>query len=178
MTSTSTTSVYTSTRIGIGGSRPTRPSAMCRCGMNWPRCWCCMWPTGARPSCCSGAESGGELQDLRGSLGRALTNAKITKNVTWHVFRHTYRSMRLQTLDNGEPISTYTVECATCQIPHTSVTGYRRPVPALTSPATSSTSPARPRTPFFQEHLGELQLHRQFSDLRLRVSQRPFVRIS
>ena len=52
---------------------------------------------------------GGELQDLRGSLGRALTNAKITKNVTWHVFRHTYTAMRLQTLDNGEPISTYTV---------------------------------------------------------------------
>ncbi len=52
---------------------------------------------------------GGELQDLRGSLGRALTNAEITKNVTWHVFRHTYTAMRLQTLDNGEPISTYTV---------------------------------------------------------------------
>ena len=52
---------------------------------------------------------GGELQDLRGSLGRALTSAKITKNVTWHTFRHTYTSMRLQTLDNGEPISTYTV---------------------------------------------------------------------
>ncbi len=52
---------------------------------------------------------GGVLQDLRGSLGRALTNATITKNVTWHVFRHTYTAMRLQTLDNGEPISTYTV---------------------------------------------------------------------
>ncbi len=51
----------------------------------------------------------GFADEQPGTLGRALTNAEITKNVTWHVFRHTYTAMRLQTLDNGEPISTYTV---------------------------------------------------------------------
>jgi integrase len=54
--------------------------------------------------------SGGMLGgDLRGSIGSALERAEIGKHVTIHTFRHTYTAARLQTTENGMPVSPYTV---------------------------------------------------------------------
>jgi integrase len=49
------------------------------------------------------------LTDLRGSLSRALRNAGIDKRVTLHTLRHCYTAARLQTTDNGAPVSVFTV---------------------------------------------------------------------
>jgi integrase len=59
-----------------------------------------------------GEARGGQTQmltDFRKALAPALTAAKIAGKVTPKVFRHTYCSARLQTLDNGRPVSPYTV---------------------------------------------------------------------
>ena len=52
---------------------------------------------------------GGMLDDLRWQLDKILEKAKITKQVSLHTFRHTFAAMRLQTMDNGQPVSPYTV---------------------------------------------------------------------
>lgn len=49
------------------------------------------------------------VKDPRNSIADAVEAAKITKRVTLHTFRHTYGATRMQTLDNGEPVSPYTV---------------------------------------------------------------------
>ncbi len=41
------------------------------------------------------------VTDIRASLRDALDKAKITKDVTLHVLRHTYTATRIQTTDNG-----------------------------------------------------------------------------
>lgn len=53
--------------------------------------------------------SGGPIKDIRGSLQRACKLAGIEKNVTAHTLRHTYAATRVQTLDNGEPVSPFVV---------------------------------------------------------------------
>lgn len=55
------------------------------------------------------AEDGGILTDLSGSIRATTAAAGIDKNVTRHTFRHTYAATRMQTLDNGQPVSPYTV---------------------------------------------------------------------
>ncbi len=55
------------------------------------------------------SETGGMLTDIRGTLNRAVEIAEIDKRVTRHTLRHTYASVRLQTLDNGAPVSIFTV---------------------------------------------------------------------
>lgn len=52
---------------------------------------------------------GGMLDDVRWQLDKILERAKITKPVSLHTFRHTFAAMRLQTMDNGQPVSPYTV---------------------------------------------------------------------
>ena len=52
---------------------------------------------------------GGMLDDVRWQLDKILEKAKITKRVSLHTFRHTYAAMRLQTTDNGQAVSPYTV---------------------------------------------------------------------
>ncbi len=49
------------------------------------------------------------LDDVRWQLDKILEKAKITKPVSLHTFRHTFAAMRLQTTDNGQPVSPYTV---------------------------------------------------------------------
>lgn len=57
-----------------------------------------------------GAE-GGPLRDVRTAIARAFERAKLPKprGKEWHLFRHTYTAMRLQTLDQGAPVSLWTV---------------------------------------------------------------------
>lgn len=52
---------------------------------------------------------GGMLDDVRWQLDKILEKAKITKPVSLHTFRHTFAAMRLQTTDNGQAVSPYTV---------------------------------------------------------------------
>lgn len=53
---------------------------------------------------------GGLLTDVQGSLDRAVEAAGIKgKRVTLHTLRHTYTATRMQTTDNGKPVSLYTV---------------------------------------------------------------------
>lgn len=55
---------------------------------------------------------GKPIDYARGSLAAAFTRAEITKPAgkAWHLFRHTYTAMRLQTLDDGAPVSPWTVK--------------------------------------------------------------------
>lgn len=56
------------------------------------------------------AENGGMLQDARGSLDAALALGEVDPtNVNFHSFRHTYATVRLQTLDHGAPVTMFTV---------------------------------------------------------------------
>ncbi len=55
------------------------------------------------------SEDGGMLRDLRGSIEKAVQAAGIEKRVTFHTLRHTYGATRMQTLDNGAPVSPFTV---------------------------------------------------------------------
>ena len=56
-------------------------------------------------------ERGRPLLNLHGSLERVFTHAGVRKPAgkAWHLFRHTYTAMRLQTMDNGQPVSPWTV---------------------------------------------------------------------
>lgn len=49
------------------------------------------------------------VTEIRQSLDTVLKMADITKRVTLHTFRHTYTANRMQTTDQGAPISPYTV---------------------------------------------------------------------
>lgn len=49
------------------------------------------------------------LCDLRASVANAVEAAGVEKHVTFRVLRHTYGATRMQTLDNGAPVSPYTV---------------------------------------------------------------------
>ena len=53
--------------------------------------------------------TGGLLTDIRGSMKTLAKAAGIKKDVTPHVLRHTYGSVRIQTLDRGEPVALFTV---------------------------------------------------------------------
>jgi integrase len=55
---------------------------------------------------------GRPLRGVSGSLDRAFARAAIPKpsGKEWHLFRHTYAAMRLQTTDNGAPVSPWTVK--------------------------------------------------------------------
>jgi len=53
--------------------------------------------------------TGGMLRDVRGSMRRAAKIARIEQHLTCYTFRHTYAATRLQTTDNGQPVSPYTV---------------------------------------------------------------------
>ena len=53
--------------------------------------------------------TGGPLTDIRGGLKTLTEAAGIKKHVTPHVLRHTYGSVRIQTLDRGEPVALFTV---------------------------------------------------------------------
>ncbi len=57
------------------------------------------------------ARDGGALAYVREALAKVFTRAKVTRPAgkAWHLFRHTYTAMRLQTLDNGAPVSLWTV---------------------------------------------------------------------
>jgi integrase len=54
---------------------------------------------------------GQPLGGVRGSLACLFGRAEIEKPAgkEWHLFRHTYTAMRLQTLDNGAPVALWTV---------------------------------------------------------------------
>ena len=49
------------------------------------------------------------LRDLRGSIDKAVTATGIEKRITFHTLRHTYGATRMQTRDNGAPVSPFTV---------------------------------------------------------------------
>ncbi len=51
------------------------------------------------------------LTDWRARLEAAVTAAKIEKHITPYALRHTYTAQRLQTIDNGLPVSVWTVAC-------------------------------------------------------------------
>ena len=53
--------------------------------------------------------TGCPLTDIRGGLKTLTEAAGIKKHVTPHVLRHTYGSVRIQTLDRGEPVALVTV---------------------------------------------------------------------
>jgi len=57
------------------------------------------------------ARDGGMLTDVREALAQVFARAKLPKPAgrAWHLFRHTYTALRLQTLDNGAPVSLWTV---------------------------------------------------------------------
>ena len=52
---------------------------------------------------------GKPLTDIRGSFSTLLEAAGIEKPITPHSLRHTYASVRVQTLDHGEPVALLTV---------------------------------------------------------------------
>ena len=52
---------------------------------------------------------GGMYIDVRGGMEGAGERAEIGKEVSWNTLRHTYASLRLQTVDNGAPISPFRV---------------------------------------------------------------------
>jgi integrase len=54
---------------------------------------------------------GGPIHDARGSLDVVFGRGSVVRPAgrAWHLFRHTYTAMRLQTLDNGAPVSLFTV---------------------------------------------------------------------
>lgn len=54
---------------------------------------------------------GGVIRDARGSLDAVFAQAKLPRPAgkAWHLFRHTYTAMRLQTLDHEAPVSLFTV---------------------------------------------------------------------
>jgi integrase len=54
-------------------------------------------------------KNGKMLVDVRGGLNAAVEKAGIEKHVTLHTLRHTYAAARIQTLDQGHPVSIYTV---------------------------------------------------------------------
>jgi integrase len=68
---------------------------------------------------------GRPLRQLRGALDRLFERAEITRPAgkAWHLFRHTYTAMRLQTLDGGAPVALWTV---TRELGHGSVTMIER----------------------------------------------------
>lgn len=52
------------------------------------------------------------ITDMRCALARVAKAAKLDDDrMHLHAFRHTYCAARLQTLDGGKPVSTYTVAC-------------------------------------------------------------------
>lgn len=55
---------------------------------------------------------GRPLRDLRAALERVFAAASVTRPAgkAWHLFRHTYTAMRLQTTDQGAPVSPWTVK--------------------------------------------------------------------
>ena len=57
------------------------------------------------------ARNGKMTCDFRNRLEAAVQEAKINKRVTPKTFRHTYTAMRLQTTDNGKPVSVWQVAC-------------------------------------------------------------------
>ena len=57
------------------------------------------------------ARDGKLIGDFRSRLDAALVKAKVEKHVTPRTFRHTYTAARLQTTDNGQPISVWQVAC-------------------------------------------------------------------
>jgi integrase len=57
------------------------------------------------------SKDGKMLTDWRARLETAVKAAKIEKHVTPYTLRHTYTAARLQTLDNGQPVSPWTVAC-------------------------------------------------------------------
>ena len=72
--------------------------------------WCLMERGGRRlfPSPWSDREQ--PIQDVRGLLDRIATRAGLEANsLRTKMFRHTYCAARLQALDRGAPVSTYTV---------------------------------------------------------------------
>jgi integrase len=54
---------------------------------------------------------GKPLSDVRAAVAEAFKRAKLPKpsGKEWHLFRHTYTAMRIQTLDHGAPVSLFTV---------------------------------------------------------------------
>jgi integrase len=55
---------------------------------------------------------GRPLHSARGSLDKVFKRADLKRPAgkAWHLFRHTYTAMRLQTLDHGAPVSVWTVK--------------------------------------------------------------------
>ena len=51
------------------------------------------------------------IRDFRSRLDAAVREAQIEKRVTPKTFRHTYTATRLQTTDNGMPVSIWQVAC-------------------------------------------------------------------
>ena len=58
------------------------------------------------------APEGGVMRDCRNRLAKVFEQAGLAKpkGREWHLFRHTYTAMRLQTLDRGEPVAIWTVK--------------------------------------------------------------------
>ena len=56
--------------------------------------------------------NGEPVKDLSDALDKVFAKAGVPKpkGVAWHLFRHTYTAMRLQTTDNGAPVSLWTVK--------------------------------------------------------------------
>ncbi len=53
--------------------------------------------------------NGEPYSDVRGGMKSAEERAKVGKHISWNTLRHTYASLRLQTLDNGAAISPFRV---------------------------------------------------------------------
>lgn len=56
--------------------------------------------------------NGGPLRDVRTALAHAFRGANLEKPTgkEWHLFRHSYTALRLQTLEHGAPVSPWTVK--------------------------------------------------------------------
>ena len=56
--------------------------------------------------------NGKPFSDIRGSLDKVFELAEVDRpeGIAWHLFRHTYTAMRIQTFDNGQPITLWAVK--------------------------------------------------------------------
>jgi integrase len=75
----------------------------------WPQLYAILEPLKQKNGLVVPNRLGEPYSDVRGGMEGAAERAKISKEVSWNTLRHTYASLRLQTLDNGAAISPFKV---------------------------------------------------------------------